>query len=143
VKRSDELRDLSVEHHHGLVLARRARRAAAGEDGATPGEVWDGIAERFRAELEPHFAIEEDVLAPALEATGEAELVRRLREEHAELRSFVAPDGPRTWVALRRFGELLGDHIRFEERVLFDRAEAVLDADALAAVARACAERGS
>jgi hypothetical protein len=32
MKRIPQLRDLSEDHHHGLVLARKARQAAAGKD---------------------------------------------------------------------------------------------------------------
>jgi len=41
MKRIQELRDLSDDHHQGLVLARHARKAAAGEHDQSPSEtVW-------------------------------------------------------------------------------------------------------
>ncbi len=141
MKRSPFLRPLSDDHHAALVLARRARRAgeAAAGDVETRGALWREIGERFRTELEPHFRVEEERLLPALEAAGERDLVARTREDHADLRERVrAPCSPE---ALAEWGRRLERHVRFEERVLFPRAEAVLPEAALAAVERAAAGR--
>lgn len=136
MKRIPELRGLSEDHHHALVLARRARRAAAGQARLSPEDAWAEVERRFQVELEPHFRIEERFLAPALEALGEVQLVRRLDDEHRALRAAV--DGARTAAGLERFGELLEEHIRWEERELFETAQQRLGAEALAAVAQAC-----
>ncbi|MFN2376230.1 MAG: hemerythrin domain-containing protein [Candidatus Binatia bacterium] len=142
MKRSPELRDLSVDHHHGLVLARTARTAAAGTKGLTVEEAWDRVETTFAEHLEPHFRIEETLLAPALEAVGEVDLARRLHAEHAALRHFLHPGCERSATELKRFGDLLDDHIRFEERTLFDVAEKKLGTDALRAVAEASRTAG-
>jgi len=135
VKRSDALRDLSDDHHEGLVLARAASRATEADRAAT----WQRVVERSAVALEPHFRIEEEWLLPPLEAAGADAGVTRTRTEHAALRAFVAPDASRALDALHAFGALLHAHIRFEERALFPEAEARLDPAALAAVAEACA----
>ncbi len=109
--------------------------------GRSVAEVWTEVRHRFAAELEPHFRIEEEHLLPALEAVGEAELVARTRKEHRVLREAVHPEEAGA-AALKRFGERLERHIRFEERVLFPTAEKVLDDDALQAVGRAREARG-
>lgn len=115
MKRDPRLHGLSSEHHQGLVLARRLAqgRLDAGE-----------LRRRFDAELEPHFRVEEDVLLPALETSGEAALVARTRRDHAELRALVEKAGGGDAAALARFAALLNEHIRFEERELFPAAEA-------------------
>lgn len=135
MKRSDALRDLSDDHHEGLVLARAASRATEADRAAT----WSRVVGRFAVALEPHFRIEEEWLLPPLEAAGAQAGVARTREEHAALRAFVARDAARSLDALHVFGALLHDHIRFEERALFAEAETRLDAATLAAVAEACA----
>lgn len=91
---------------------------------------------RFDAELEPHFRVEEELLAPALRACGEGALVARLEADHAFLRERVAAwrGGDRTGAA--EVAERLRDHVRFEERELFPRCEERLDASVLAEVAR-------
>jgi hypothetical protein len=120
-KRDARLRELSSEHHAALVWARRLRRGVDRQP----------MAERFARELEPHFAIEETILAPALRESGEHALVDRLLTEHATLRRLAAAD------AHEAFGTALHEHVRFEERELFPRCEAVLADDVLDAVQRA------
>ena len=138
MKRIPELRDLSEDHHHGLVLAQKAKQAAARGDGRAAAEMWVEVEMQFAAELAPHFLIEETLIAPHLEAAGESAMTRRLYDEHRALRECVQPDGGRTSADLGRFGELLESHIRFEERELFEVAQRRLSPEALIAVAEAC-----
>ncbi len=70
MQRHPSLRSLSSEHHTGLVLARRARKAA-GQDSLTQAAAWEAIREIFRTELEPHFQREEQGLLPVLRVAGE------------------------------------------------------------------------
>jgi hemerythrin len=141
MKRIPELRDLSVDHHHGLLLARMAKLVASGQEAKPLPEMWKEVEERFRLELEPHFRVEEEVIAPALESHGEHQLVQRLLREHAALRRLARPGGERTAASLAAFGELLENHIRFEEREMFEVTQAVLSADQLKAIATASGAR--
>ena len=129
MKRCSALRDLSNEHHHGLVLCKRAKKAAGT---AEEEQAWRGIQARFAADLEPHFQVEELVLLPALEQAGEAALVRRTLDEHAELRRLISENSAQ---AMAGFAELLTEHIRFEERELFEVAQQRLSAAELDALA--------
>jgi len=143
MKRALELRGLSDDHHRGLVLARKAKQAAEGEGDLSASEAWSEIESQFAAELAPHFLIEETFLAPQLEAAGAGVLTRRLYDEHRALRACVRPGGGRAPEDLARFGELLEDHIRFEERELFEAAQKLLTHEALAAVADASLSRSA
>lgn len=138
MKRIPELRDLSDDHHHGLVLARKAKQAAAGVDARAAAEMWVEVEMQFAVELAPHFLIEETLIAPHLEAAGESAMTTRLYDEHRSLRECVKPESGRTPADLGRFGELLENHIRFEERELFEVAEKRLSPEALIAIAEAC-----
>jgi len=138
VKRVPELRDLSDDHHTGLVLARRCRQAGRGGDGPSPEEAWQEVLDAFAGHLEPHFGIEEEHLLPALEAIGEAALASRIREDHEALRALRASQPPDASV-VARFGELLEAHIRFEEREVFEPTQHRLPARALTAIAAASA----
>lgn len=138
MKRSPALRDLSDDHHEALVLALRARRAAASGDATAVAAAWKAVAAGLPAALAPHFAIEEQWLAPPLAAAGEAGLAARLLEDHAALRAALADGAPRDAAALAAFAARLAEHVRFEERVLFPAAERALPAAALAAIAEAC-----
>jgi hypothetical protein len=141
MKRAQALRKLSEDHHHGLVLARRARLAAEDGGSFTTEEMWKEIEIRFREDLEPHFQVEEKHLAPPLGALGEDRLVTRLEREHRELRVSIRKGDDRSPETLKRFGELLEAHIRFEERELFQAAQERLSEEDLRAVEAAAAGR--
>ncbi len=131
MKRDPALRDLSSEHHSGLVLVRRIRKAAASPE-FRPAAIWADVSERFERELEPHFQKEEQGLLPALRAVGEHALVERTQREHQTMRDMMAELDPKN---LLRFAQLLSDHIRFEENELFEAAQRRFSADQLAALA--------
>ncbi len=128
MKRHPALRDLSSDHHIGLVLARKARQAADGNP-RDRLHAWTTLVARFRAELEPHFQLEEEGLLPAMRRAGETLLVERTLTEHAALRDLVADARSEN---LAGFAELLVAHIRFEEKALFERAQQLLDLGQLA-----------
>jgi hemerythrin-like domain-containing protein len=134
MKRDPRLHGLSSDHHSVLVLAQRlAELASAGlADAATARE----IGETFERKIAPHFAVEEEVLLPAMRSAGEDALVQRTERDHAFLRerAHEARDG-----RPERLGELadrLRAHVRFEEQELFPRCEEVLDDRVLEEVAR-------
>ena len=137
MKRDPRLRDLSDDHHTGLVLARRCKQATRAKSASPPDAVWAELRAVFVRDLEPHFRIEEQHLVPALEAIGEAALASRIREDHDALRSLRDSEAA-TAAELQRFGELLQAHIRFEERQIFDPTQDRLPPSALEAIARAC-----
>lgn len=114
---------------------------AAGQDDTPLAVMWKEIEEKFRFDLEPHFRVEEEAIAPALESHGESALVQRLIQEHKELREYFKPGADRTAANLASFGVLLENHIRFEERELFEVAQKVLNPDELNAVAIASQAR--
>lgn len=130
MQRDPALRDLSSDHHLGLVLARRAFRAA-GDDATTQATAWRELRARFHDELEAHFRREEQGLLPALSEVGQDELVERTLAEHETMRGLIAEDRVDN---LARFAELLKAHIHFEEKVLFETAQRVLSPDRLAAL---------
>jgi hemerythrin superfamily protein len=113
MKRHPQLQPLSREHHHALVLARRATR----------GDLTaHDVRRAFDEALAAHFATEEEWLLPALRALGADDLADRTQREHDAIRAAIAEEEVMT------FGRLLADHVRFEERELFPSWEALLDA---------------
>ena len=88
------------------MLARKALRAveacvvrAGSPEVADPAPTsaaldksWQEIRQRFHTELEPHFQIEEEFLAPPLLKRGESSLVQRLEQDHARLRALIADE---------------------------------------------------
>ena len=139
MKRSQELIALTREHHHALVLARRAIVAA--REPAAAQALAAQLEQLFARELEPHFQVEEQRLLPALRAAGESEHAARTLEEHQQLRALARAGAGGDAASLLSFGQLLEAHVRYEERELFPRAEAILPAHALAAVAAGAAAK--
>ncbi len=136
MKRIPELRALSDDHHRGLVLARKAKKAGV-EGGASVRDVWDVAEFLFSTVLEPHFRIEETYIGSNLDAMGQTGMVERLYEEHKALREFLLPGSGRSSTDLQNFGVLLEKHIRFEERELFAVAQNKLSTDVLCEIEKA------
>ncbi len=126
MKRCSQLRKLSVEHQAALSLAVRVKRAAdsASADDLKPWVVQ--IQERWWSELLPHFQAEESKLIPALEAAGQADLVAQAIQEHRAIEDLVFDSNLPCRTRLRRFADLLREHVRFEERILFETAQTKL-----------------
>ena len=125
------LRPVSREHHEGLLFCRRIRRALA--EGHDPiAQMRSGVA-FYHRHLLPHFAIEEEAVFPVL-GGGDA-LVKRAINEHRRLtRLFLSTDDPLRNLA--RIEDELDAHIRFEERVLFPRIQAVATEEQLERIDR-------
>jgi iron-sulfur cluster repair protein YtfE (RIC family) len=122
MKRDPRLQGLSSDHHRALVTARRlARGAAEGRGGA---DLAREAREAYARDLAPHFAVEEEVLLPALEEAGARALAERTRREHREMRADLeAADGTEALERVASFARRLEAHVRFEERDLFVAAE--------------------
>jgi hypothetical protein len=138
VKRAEALQPLSREHLAALLAARKLRAA----DDVTVAThqflaFWDDDGRR-------HFRIEEEVLLPGWAAYGKVDRdgVARMLEEHLIIRREVVRlgAGELSVGQIHRLGDLLHDHVRFEERVLFVAAEEALNAVSLARLATAIDE---
>ena len=123
MKRHAALLQLSREHHTALKLARLARFASDSSNADAIAEAAKTISGEFQYEIDAHFDKEERELLPALEALGETELVRRTLAEHVELRAINQQLSHPDAEILAHFGQLLYDHVRFEERELFKAAQ--------------------
>ena len=126
MKRHAALQQLSREHHHALKLSRLARFASDSGHALAIAEAAEKIIESFPEVLEPHFATEEKDLLPALAAAGASALVKRTLPEHAELRDLKRCMPEADSEILARFATLLHDHVRFEEREVFETAQQLL-----------------
>jgi mannose-6-phosphate isomerase-like protein (cupin superfamily) len=131
MKRRPELRGLSEDHHLALALARRCEVAARGQDPKALKHEWEEATRSFATLIEPHFRIEEHLLVPALEQIGEAGMARRILDEHVALRRAMTSE-PRDAEHLHAFADLLGRHVRYEEREVFEGTQGRLPPDALA-----------
>jgi hypothetical protein len=116
---------LAALHHRLLGLARHAERAAL-EGQATLAQAGE-LRRGYARDVRPLLLLEERVLFPALELAGEAPLVERACQEHAEIARHaerLEGAGP---AGFQAFAALLREHVRFEERTLLERARALLE----------------
>jgi len=159
MKRHPALRELSSDHHQGLVQARRLVQAAGGPPGGAVGDAaGHGTGSHDRdVELEQaarnfltfwsehtagHFREEEEVLLPAFARYGDPSLepVVHVLVEHIQIRRLVddlqgqVEEGKPSVETMLTIGEMLRGHIRYEEDVLFPWIETLMPEEALAAL---------
>lgn len=140
MKRHPSLHGLSADHHRELVQARRLRRAAEGEAAARLATAATYV-EIFFAETVLHFRREEELLFPlyALHA-GSTPVLQRVLREHMELHGLARTlraevvGGVVSAETVRALGALLHDHVRVEERELFEHLQRVVPAEELEAL---------
>jgi hemerythrin-like domain-containing protein len=124
MKRSQTLIKLSREHHAALVLARRAKKSAPGSDAVV--QLMADFQARWNEGLVPHFAEEEATLLPRIVAAGANPFAERLRADHDRLRELAAHIIAGRADVLTEFGNLLSNHVHFEEHELFPFYEALV-----------------
>jgi hemerythrin-like domain-containing protein len=144
MKRHVSLHPLSQHHHFALIQALEMRRAAE-----SPQEQRAATIEKHAAKFvrfwhntgSVHFREEEEVLLPAysrhIRLDQDAD-VMRLLADHAEIRATVldfeqqfAAKTPIEPERMAHLAQLLHDHVRFEENLLFPRIEKVLGENGL------------
>ena len=139
LKRIAPLQPLSEDHHNALVIALRCKRLAVGKYDADPTEFWRGVHDFFELQVLPHFEVEEELLLPELRRLGETAMADRIESEHRQLRELLIEAVPDSQ-GFEAFGNLLDDHIRFEERTVFEDTQHRFSETALAAIETASNE---
>ena len=122
IKRSAALAPLSREHHDALLLVWKIRHGLKND--IELGRIAGYCQWFWQHLLQQHFKMEEKVLIPFL-GIGSA-MASRLLSEHADIRDLVKavsvePETP----TLENLATVLNDHIRFEERFLFNEVESL------------------
>jgi hemerythrin-like domain-containing protein len=145
VKRHPALRDLSSDHHQGLVHARHLKQGAetlGGGEGAKSINTEQIVTEFLAFWVEHtvhHFREEEEIMLPAFSRYGDpsAEPVIRMLMEHVQIRRLVddlgreaSGDGPSV-DTMQALAELFRAHIRYEEDVVFPLIESAMPEAAL------------
>ncbi|GAB1406775.1 hypothetical protein MASR1M8_06940 [Thermomonas brevis] len=120
--RRGPLLELSREHHAALVLARDCKAATD----AAADALHARILAHHRDILADHFAREERLLADHAGAIA-AEVRARMLDDHAWLRAWIDA-GRRNIAAIREYGERIGQHVRYEERVAWPLLQPLVDA---------------
>ena len=131
MKRHEALQDLARDHFHALVCAQKIRKA---ETAAEFRDATDALLRLWRDDLIYHFREEEEVLLPVLSRhinPSDDPDVRLMLDQHAQLRAgmrkleaMVEKGEPYKRLATS-MGQLLNDHARLEDRIIFVRLESL------------------
>jgi hemerythrin-like domain-containing protein len=134
--RDKNLIPLSRQHQHALALCVRLDRAIRA--GELDLEAWQAeIQQQFESEIETHFLAEEKELFLAAARFPEMQsLIGELLAEHTVLRDLFSRAGTRNLNEqnLGNLAEILVQHIRKEERQLFEGIQKVMSSQELAAL---------
>jgi len=139
MRRDPALIPLSQQHHDALALCVYIERAH--KSGHLDLAHWNReVAAAWQTEIRWHFQSEEEVVFPAAHKLPDLQpLVTELLSDHAQLRAWFIAAETNQLIAddLLRLRELLNDHVRKEERQLFEQMQSALSAAELAAMGAA------
>lgn len=126
IKRSKALQGVSREHHHGLLLCWKIRTGFS--KGISEERIKKYVDWFYTTHLIPHFELEENFIFPIL--GNKHRLVKKAITQHKRLhRLFKDSDSPSKSLSL--IEEELEQHIRFEERVLFNEIQKIASEEQL------------
>lgn len=115
-KRHVSLQPLSREHHQALLLCWKFRQGFA--KGVEPERMMKYAGWFWTTYLAPHFKAEEDVFFPIL-AKDHPGIIKALKQ-HKDLKAMFHSKDSDVAYTLRQIAFELEQHIRFEERELFN-----------------------
>jgi len=131
MKRNTNLVNLSSEHHDGLIIALRIKKALAK---LNDYQVILQYTLRVWPTLKHHFMQEETSFLSFSQIDPNHAHVKRMLDEHIQFEKIMenlSLNSNQLKEHLFEFAELLKNHIRFEERVLFPYIEEILSKDEL------------
>lgn len=133
IKRSENLVVLSHEHHHGLVFCTRLKKAHQ-----TDAKTLKLFVNNFWVnDLVPHFTNEEKWFLPEMENN---EIKEQFITEHQQIKELVnrIRNSPIEVVELAiELSQVLNNHIRFEERIMFPYLEKTIATNKLVEIGNA------
>ncbi len=129
IKRSESLKPLSREHHHGLLFCWKIR--AGFEKNVEISRIKKYADWFYQNYLIPHFEVEEQYVFPIL--GNENELIKKAVSEHERLKQLFESNTEISKNVSLIEGELEA-HIRFEERILFGEIQKIATAEQLQSI---------
>lgn len=127
LKRHEALKNLSREHHDGLIFALRLQKGVVKK--ADFQEMEEYATWFWNHHLIPHIEMEEKHLFPRVEEG--LTLVKEAKRQHRELKALFQIKS-KDYEDFTAIYELLQKHIRFEERELFNWIQEELNENQLA-----------
>ena len=136
IKRNQELVVLSQEHHHALVFCTRLKKAHL-----TDVKTLQLFVDDFwSTNTATHFDNEEKWLLPEMENN---EIKNQFIAEHQQIRALVSQIKNATDEVVEvavELAQVLNNHVRFEERILFPYLKKKIPADKMAEIGIALSE---
>ncbi len=121
IKRHQAIVSFSKDHHFGLLLVWKIRQGL--QKSIAPERIASYVQFFFEADLNKHFSDEEQLLFSRLAATDVLRV--QAEQEHAAIYQLVKEisQQPTDTALLTRLADALEQHIRFEERSLFNHLQ--------------------
>lgn len=139
IKRHPALVEFSKDHHFGLLLVWKIRDSL--KKSVELSSINNHIIHFYDTDLGHHFAEEEELLFPKL---PKDQLLRiRAETDHKNMRRMIDDlrKNPENKELLNRFADALEQHIRFEERELFNFMQEILPEDTLLGIVSSLKQR--
>ncbi len=130
LKRNSALKPFSKDHHHGLLLSWKIR--AGIKKNVDPHRIGNYVTWFYENHLKPHFGLEEKFMFPILGTQDE--LVGKALADHLKLTTLIS--SAIEVGTLNDIAVTLEAHIRFEERILFEKIQSVATEVELAEIER-------
>jgi hemerythrin-like domain-containing protein len=127
MKRDKSLQPLSWQHHDTLMACLMIEKGV--KKNADLKVLQDFTRHIWEKDINKHFILEENYLVPQLRQKKFPEyLIRSLLNDHDLIRNFSVRllNGGASYSLFTAFASLLEQHVRFEERVVFERAQAMI-----------------
>ncbi len=126
IKRHSALQEVSRDHHHGLLLCWKIRTGLS--KNIQPERIKTYVDWFYETYLVPHFIMEETYIFPIL--GKDHPWIKKVLAEHRRLNRLFST----STVDIKTLGQIeetLEQHIRFEERQLFNHVQQVASATQL------------
>lgn len=140
MKRHPALIPLSQDHHKALLFAQLLKKNAPEYHGLPIDLIgkMNFAKEIFHTELEHHFKDEEEFVFPYLKGKDVEldNLIAEILSEHIILKEKILSlqENPNLIDHLDEIGNILGEHVRKEERILFEKAQEILNDEELKSI---------
>ena len=137
MKRHPALIPLSQDHHQGLLLAQLIKKDAPDYNGLPKDLIgkMNYAKEVYTNDLVQHFKDEEELVFPFLKGKNKEvdKLISEILNEHILLKQKILSLDKNSDLInqLDEIGILLDEHIRKEERILFEKAQVLLNEEEL------------
>lgn len=126
IKRHEALKNLSREHHDGLVFALRLQKGFAKK--ASLKDIQDYAFWLWNQHLIPHFEMEDQHLFPKFDE--KQPLIKKAKQQHKDLKALFELQS-KNYDDFKSIYELFQNHIQLEEREIFNLLQEQLDSQQL------------